>query len=850
MLSSLLFLSNFLVTKIFNININYLYFLKLRLKSLKQVFTWQKRVKSLQTINRALIRVSLLVVGFTNKQIISSIYIMINRMNHIRKKNGLSFLAKYLKACHIICVKSVAKDTTGFHSNSFEPKVSLTKAGLPRIIPSYLRVLIRTNHIWSIKLVLTIFNLYRVLPYPGTVKLSTITADSGFSISDDMRLFIKEYLSLLNNPTFTWHYNPFAIKAKGSIVVGKGNSTSGIIPSLLALKMSDVWPSVEWFFSSKDLKRSWISGNVWFYLNSFSNSFVRDKGLPNPLSPMLGRLAYKEEPGKVRVFAMSDIWTQWILKSLHDFIFDILSKLKEDGTFNQDEAVRHLQSMMKDCRFAFSFDLSAATDRLPLEIQKLILNFINTGLGDNWANLLVNRDYLVPPHSTLKSGVRSVRYKVGQPMGALSSWAMLALSHHFVVQYAAFRVFKVNKWFTKYVVLGDDIVILDPKVAKVYYDIMTKELCVDINLTKSVQAKGHAEFAKRFISADADLSGISLKEFESLSLSWNNILSLILKFRFSEVIFSRVLGRGSISAGNIRNPFRTRRISVKWIESVLYNIVIIPDFIWKIFHPWVVYYSLPVVEGYLKFLKSRLEAWKYTSPVVLNTIQAPWGVPSGLRLMSSQEIAQLRRLVLTSLKSLLPNSFWPDYLKPGKEEQIVYTEAPSEKFPKGKFKTVWVESRQLFDSRSYTMFLTIWDKYLKNIFYAESSLWEEMVWGRRNGFLNKVQSIITDYSIDNIRFNNHDPTSKVKLWGKDPIMLFSHSNPRLDFPNSIDHLFVHTSSEKKYEKSISEDKDVSFSLAAFILIWKCYNKRLDLKLLSAPKPVIRPKVSSRFRMDR
>jgi hypothetical protein len=33
----------------------------------------------------------------------------------------------------------------------------------------------------------------------------------------------------------------------------------------------------------------------------------------------------------------------------------------------------------------------------------------------------------------------AVRYEVGQPMGALSSWAMLALTHHFIVQFAARR---------------------------------------------------------------------------------------------------------------------------------------------------------------------------------------------------------------------------------------------------------------------------------------------------------------------------------------------------------------------------------------------------------------------------
>lgn len=125
--------------------LNYLFFLKLRLRSLRQVFTWQKRVKSLHTINKPLIRVSLLVVGFVNKQIIQSIYLFINRLNSIRKKNGLKYTAQYLKACHILCMKAIALDRNA-HSCTFSPKVSLTRAGLPRIIPQYLRVLIRSNN--------------------------------------------------------------------------------------------------------------------------------------------------------------------------------------------------------------------------------------------------------------------------------------------------------------------------------------------------------------------------------------------------------------------------------------------------------------------------------------------------------------------------------------------------------------------------------------------------------------------------------------------------------------------------------------------------------------------------------
>jgi len=90
----------------------------------------------------------------------------------------------------------------------------------------------------------------------------------------------------------------------------------------------------------------------------------------NPLS--IGKLSTKREPaGKVRVFAMVDIWTQSILKPLHEEIFRILKALPTDGTFNQLAPLDRLNSVPHGDRF--SFDLSAATDRLPLALQKQIL---------------------------------------------------------------------------------------------------------------------------------------------------------------------------------------------------------------------------------------------------------------------------------------------------------------------------------------------------------------------------------------------------------------------------------------------------------------------------------------------
>lgn len=80
-----------------------------------------------------------------------------------------------------------------------------------------------------------------------------------------------------------------------------------------------------------------------------------------------------------------------------------------------------------------------------MDLQASVLNHLFGGcFGWEWKNLLVGREYVCPVQ--LPSGVkpvsypRSVHYAVGQPMGALSSWAMLALTHHLIVAWAARRV--------------------------------------------------------------------------------------------------------------------------------------------------------------------------------------------------------------------------------------------------------------------------------------------------------------------------------------------------------------------------------------------------------------------------
>lgn len=64
---------------------------------------------------------------------------------------------------------------------------------------------------------------------------------------------------------------------------------------------------------------------------------------------------------------------------LHEFLFKILSRIPQDGTFNQMSPIQTLQSRYGlDPRFLTfaSIDLSAATDRLPISIQKTLIKVL------------------------------------------------------------------------------------------------------------------------------------------------------------------------------------------------------------------------------------------------------------------------------------------------------------------------------------------------------------------------------------------------------------------------------------------------------------------------------------------
>lgn len=234
-------------------------------------------------------------------------------------------------------------------------------------------------------------------------------------------------------------------------------------------------------------------------------------------TPLTGRLHSIPEPaGKVRVVAICDYFTQIGLKPVHEYLFKLLKRNTNDATFGQNEAVDQFAS--KGYKEIFSYDLKAATDLIPTALYSEVLTpLIGRIRADLWVQLLSDRNFLAPK-DVRKGGQEFVRYSCGQPMGALSSWAGLAMVHHAIVQFAAKRA-GFTCWFTAYLVLGDDIVIADASVADQYLKVCA-EFAIKVSLSKSlISRNGLMNFASQTLLGSTNLSPISFGE-ELVAQNW------------------------------------------------------------------------------------------------------------------------------------------------------------------------------------------------------------------------------------------------------------------------------------------------------------------------------------------
>jgi len=248
----------------------------------------------------------------------------------------------------------------------------------------------------------------------------------------------------------------------------------------------------------------------WIEMLEENQNFFRDRDDFYPTTSksetFLGRITFvSDKGGKTRLVAIGNYWVQDVLLGLHKTLYKMLREVPTDGTYNQCKQSDRVKAQ-SGVGWCWSYDLSSATDRFPIQPQVDLLKHLDSEMGELWNNILNSL--------TFEYKGQSLKYAVGQPMGLYSSWAVFSLTHHAIIQYCAW-VKRIPYPFSQYAVLGDDVAIWNKDVALKYREVISG-LDVVINkaksfepLNESLNEPGIAEFAKRIYVKGEEITALS-----------------------------------------------------------------------------------------------------------------------------------------------------------------------------------------------------------------------------------------------------------------------------------------------------------------------------------------------------
>nr|UPW42115.1 MAG: putative RNA dependent RNA polymerase [Sichuan mountain mitovirus 8] len=424
-----------------------------------------------------------------------SLSILRIRTNRLIDMSGFQFTFKYLKTVLHLTVRALSGRPIFIYNPKGLPYISIDSHGFPKFLPIEIRHFLKdcdlSLYSKEVGAILSLISIFRVFPTHVKPKLDSIIEPFSGTVKTFESSALK--LAVLGFTSKHWiNKKPnFNLKLIGGESAGpngfKAAWSSGLDSLAFIHHPKTLYFLSLWFFKYNKVLLLWLWTLIAIGIGPYIILWILYPILrANPL--IIGKLSVVYNvAGKARVIAITNWWIQCAFKPLHDDIFSLLKTIPQDGTFDQDKPLNNLIINVNPGEKMSSFDLTAATDRIPMEIQRDILNVVySDGLGYTWYSLLksINWNYKGD----------NIKYSIGQPMGAYSSWSMLALTHHVITQLSAINAKIYN--FSDYAVLGDDFIINNDAVAEQYLTIM-KLLGVEINLDKSVISDRFFEFAKR-----------------------------------------------------------------------------------------------------------------------------------------------------------------------------------------------------------------------------------------------------------------------------------------------------------------------------------------------------------------
>jgi hypothetical protein len=344
---------------------------------------------------------------------------------------------------------------------------------------------------------LTICNSYKLLKAPVSYDVSSITQVNPKSQT-------KEYVDLIEGISSNFQdflkrrkivpfelksaHNPIFVTPKAS---AQGRNAIGYTSILDAIACNDSG-IIE---TQRKIAEEVFTTKAFELWTKLINESLSERNPDTKYSNMTGRLHFLQEGGgKTRVICIPDIWTQTVLKPIHDFLMNVLKRFPCDGTFSHHLLAKRVRKFTKTGKLN-CYDLKTATDRMPVDLQQKVLEkLLGENLSTLWKTLMVDRDISHPGGQ--------LRYAVGQPMGMLSSWASMAITHHAIIDYSKKRKF--------YGIIGDDMA-MDCENGTEKYEEVLEGLGMEISHEKSIKStpkNNLGEIAKRLFINGGEISPI------------------------------------------------------------------------------------------------------------------------------------------------------------------------------------------------------------------------------------------------------------------------------------------------------------------------------------------------------
>lgn len=322
-------------------------------------------------------------------------------LSHYERHKGGKFLIKVIKEVRIALENY-------FISSNEKKKYKLIKlnySGIPVLLKSAIHS-IKMDGTKFKSLVLSLLTVSRSAIFKKEPDYSTITSPIKGSVDIPNQVYF-DFISHLKNvlkidlnsvPTFEgYHFSvkasPLGDNSMESLLVELVSIPNALLENIYFIGGNDLKFRINFLISNFRMIAMAIPG----FTNCINKLIKRFSSSPDFIYPVdifnakdnfycflssyvRKMVSFAEYEGKTRIIGLCDYWTQAALEPLASKFFQILSAIPNDQTFDQSEGCKELT--FSNSKIYYSFDLTAFTDRFPLEV---ITNLLSSMYGTKYS---------------------------------------------------------------------------------------------------------------------------------------------------------------------------------------------------------------------------------------------------------------------------------------------------------------------------------------------------------------------------------------------------------------------------------------------------------------------------------